>query len=205
LHPSTAIIPIQRHIFAPVFISLLLFAAGGALVKENHCYEKYFYLKKCFCQNFRLPFDCRELSSKMEMNRFCFQNVKERNLFSEERIMTDNVLIVLSCGTDNPNRSTRALFFAQLASKQGKNVSVFLLDEGVYLAKKGIADHIQAATGDSADDHLTYLREFEIPILVCTPCAVARKITEEDLIEGSRLATGDQLIELSCKSAVLSF
>ena len=31
--------------------------------------------------------------------------------------MTDKVLIVLSCGTDNPNRTTRALFFAMVAKK----------------------------------------------------------------------------------------
>ncbi|HSO67742.1 MAG TPA: DsrE family protein, partial [Desulfatirhabdiaceae bacterium] len=66
--------------------------------------------------------------------------------------MTDNIVIALSCGTDNPNRATRALFFAAVAKKQGKNVTIFLLDEGVYLAKKGIAEHLKAATGDAADD-----------------------------------------------------
>ena len=59
--------------------------------------------------------------------------------------MTDKVLIVLSCGTDNPNRATRALFFAMVAKKSGKDTAVFLLDEGVYLAKKGIVDNLQAA------------------------------------------------------------
>ena len=31
--------------------------------------------------------------------------------------MSDRVLVVLSCGTDNPNRATRALFFATVAKK----------------------------------------------------------------------------------------
>ncbi|MFZ0484693.1 MAG: DsrE family protein, partial [Desulfobacterales bacterium] len=61
--------------------------------------------------------------------------------------MNDKVLIVLSCGTDNPNRTTRALFFAMVAKKEGKDTAVFLLDEGVYIAKKGIIENIQAATG----------------------------------------------------------
>jgi len=34
--------------------------------------------------------------------------------------MTDNILIVLSCGTDNPNRSTRAFHLATIAQNQGK-------------------------------------------------------------------------------------
>jgi len=119
--------------------------------------------------------------------------------------MSERVLIVLSCGTNNPNRATRALFFAMVAQKKGKEVSVFLLDEAVYLAKRGIIDHLQAATGDSADDHLPYLQEYHVPLLVCTPCAVTRQITEADLVKGARLAKGDELIDLATGAVVVSF
>ena len=81
---------------------------------------------------------------------------------------------------------------------------MFLLDEGVFLAKKGLIQHVQAATGDKADDHIAFLQEFEVPILVCTPCAVARGIKPEDLIEGAQMATGDKLIAMACESAVIS-
>lgn len=118
--------------------------------------------------------------------------------------MSDKVLVVISCGTDNPNRATRGLFFAMIAHKQGKDTTVFLLDEGVFLARKGMAEHVQAATGDKADDHLTYLQEFDVPVLVCTPCAVQRQITEADLIEGARMATGGEMIDLACASTVIS-
>ncbi len=118
--------------------------------------------------------------------------------------LTDNVLIVLSCGTDNPNRSTRALFLASIAHKEGKNATLFLLDEGVYLAKKGIADNLMAVTGDAGADHLMYLQEYNVPILVCTPCAKSRQISEDDLVEGARMATGVELIHMTCKSAVIS-
>ena len=118
--------------------------------------------------------------------------------------MTDNVVIVLSCGTDNPNRSTRALFLAMAAHQAGKNVSVFLLDDGVNIAMEGLAENIRAATGDSADDHLSYLQANNVPILVCTPCAKSRKISEENMIEGARMATGAELIDLSCNGAVIS-
>ena len=89
--------------------------------------------------------------------------------------------------------------------KKGKDVSVFLLDEGVYLAKRGVIEHLQAATGDSADDHLHYLQEYGVPLLVCTPCAVTRQVTEADLVKGARMAKGDELIDLAVGSAVLSF
>ena len=118
--------------------------------------------------------------------------------------MTNNVLVTLSCGTDNPNRTTRAVFFAMTAHKEGKNVNLFLLDEGVTIARKGMADHIKAATGDSCDDHLSYLQAHGVPILVCTPCAVARQIQADDLIEGARMATGVEMIRLACDAAVIS-
>ncbi|TFG40488.1 MAG: sulfur reduction protein DsrE, partial [Syntrophobacterales bacterium] len=75
----------------------------------------------------------------------------------------------------------------------------------VYLAKRGIIQHMQAATGDSADDHLTFLQEYEVPLLVCTPCAVTRQIAEADLVKGARMAKGDEMIDLACGSTVLSF
>ena len=118
--------------------------------------------------------------------------------------MTENVLIVVSCGTDNPNRSTRAIHLATVAQKQGKNVALFLLDEAVYLARKGAIANLRAATGDVADDLMAHLQAFEVPVLVCTPCAQARQISEADLIDGARMATAMELIDLSCKSAVIS-
>ena len=118
--------------------------------------------------------------------------------------MTNNVLVVLSCGTDNPNRATRALFLATVAHKEGKNVTLFLLDDGVFVARKAIAENIRAATGDACDDHLTYLQANGIPILACTPCAASRQIGEQDLVEGARMATGVELVHLACDAAVIS-
>ena len=77
--------------------------------------------------------------------------------------MTENILITISCGTDNPNRATRGLFLAAVAQKKGKNVTVFLLDDGVYLAREGAAAHLKAATGDSADDSLAHLQAHGVP------------------------------------------
>ena len=118
--------------------------------------------------------------------------------------MNDQVVITLACGTDNPNRATRAIFLAMVAHQEGKQVTLFLLDEAVYLARKGVADHLRSATGDSADDHLAYLEAHEVPILVCTPCAVTRKIPENQLLDNARLAGAAELIGLACDGTVIS-
>ncbi len=116
----------------------------------------------------------------------------------------NNVLITVSCGTNNPNRSVRALHLAQVAHSMGKNVSIFLLDEAVYLARKGVADNLRAPTGDVADDLIAYLQEFEVPIYACAPCAKTRQIKEEDLAEGFQLAPASKMWELACQSTTIS-
>lgn len=117
--------------------------------------------------------------------------------------MAENVVITVSCGTDNPNRATRAIHLATIAQKAGKNVTLFLLDEAVYLAKEGLLEHLRAATGDVADDLMTHLQGHGVAILACTPCCKSRKISEDDLIEGARYATAMELIERSCDDAAV--
>ena len=118
--------------------------------------------------------------------------------------MTNNVVITCACGTDNPNRATRAIHLATIAHKEGKNVTLFLLDEAVYLAKKGLMDNLRAATGDVADDLMAYLQAKDVPVIACTPCAKARGISENDLIDGARMGTAVELINLACDATVIS-
>jgi len=118
--------------------------------------------------------------------------------------MTNNVVITVSCGTDDPNRATRAIHLATVAHREGRNVTLFLLDEAVYLAKEGLLENMKAVTGDSADDLMTYLQANGVPVLACTPCAKARKITEADLIEGARMGTAVELINLIADAAVIN-
>lgn len=117
---------------------------------------------------------------------------------------TDRVVITLACGTNNPNRSVRALHLAQVAHKMGKRVSVFLMDEAVYIARKGIMDHLRAPTGDIADDIVAYLQEFEVPIYACAPCAQSRQISAKDLLEGVTMAPATLLFELADGATVIS-
>ncbi len=118
--------------------------------------------------------------------------------------MTENIVITLACGTDNPNRAARAIHLATVAEKEGKNVTLFLLDDAVWLAKKDILTHVKAVTGDSADDLMTHLQAKEVTIIACTPCAKSRGITEDDLIEGARFGTAVELINLCCDAATIS-
>jgi predicted peroxiredoxin len=121
----------------------------------------------------------------------------------EERVMNENVVITVSCGTEDPNRATRALHLATMAQKEGKNVTLFLLDEAVSLAREGLVENMRAVTGDVAAEHLAYLQETGVEILACTPCCKARRITEEELVKGARFGTAVELINLCCNDAAV--
>lgn len=83
-------------------------------------------------------------------------------------------------------------------------MSLCFAGRGRLSAKKGLIDHLRAATNDVADDLMIYLQANGVPVLVCTPCAKARGISESDLIDGARMGTAIELIHLACDAAVIS-
>jgi len=72
-------------------------------------------------------------------------------------------LFVLGTGMDNPSKGTRCLQLASVAQEQGHEVHVFLVDDGVIYAKKGMAENIVAATGDEMLDHMEKLIAAKVP------------------------------------------
>jgi len=119
--------------------------------------------------------------------------------------MKSGLLIVLNTGLDNPARSTRAFQMAKIAAEKGIDVVLFLVDDAVFLAKKGIAENVKAPTGDELKTYLQFLVENNVPIFVCKPCASTRQIKEDELIANARIETGYTLIDLTMERKVLCF
>jgi sulfur relay (sulfurtransferase) complex TusBCD TusD component (DsrE family) len=114
-------------------------------------------------------------------------------------------LFILGSGLGNSNSPTRCVQFAQVAHQEGHDVSIFLIDEGVIFARKGITENVVAPTGEEMNIAMEYLLREKIPIYVCTPCAKARGITEDVLLEGAQYAVAKKLIELAAESKVFNF
>ena len=114
-------------------------------------------------------------------------------------------LFVLSRGLEDPTRGTRVFQLAKVAKENGNEVNIFLLDDGVAYAIKGLADNVVAPTGDSAKQYLEYLIEQKVPIFVCTPCAKARQLNEVQFLEGAVLSTAKHLLEVAAESKVFTF
>ena len=114
-------------------------------------------------------------------------------------------LFVLSRGMDDPVRATRCIHLAKVAKEEGHEVNVFLLEDGVMIAKVGMADNLKSPTGDELKTALDYLIKAGVPIMACTPCANARHIGQEDLVQSARFEPGKKLIGLAAESKVFTF
>ncbi len=104
---------------------------------------------------------------------------------------------VVSNGPDNPTRATRAMMFACRAVEEGHEVSVFLVDDAVFLVNLDLAANLRSATGDTLMQYMQVLLDKKVPVNVCLPCAKARKLDAETFPEGWVLEKGVEVIRLN--------
>ena len=97
------------------------------------------------------------------------------------------VVINLATGLEDPERVTVAFLVAGAAAKAGKPVTIFLTKEAVRLALPGIA---QGTACDGCPTLPTLAAQYADAggrMLVCPVCFDARKLSEQDLIDGAQM------------------
>jgi predicted peroxiredoxin len=92
-----------------------------------------------------------------------------------------------SRGTDDPTMATLPFMAAKTAKEQGHDVVLWLWNEAVTLGRKGTADHVTGVNLTPVKDLLASVQGAGIPIWVCGACAVARQISEADLVAGATI------------------
>ena len=102
--------------------------------------------------------------------------------------MASGALIVkATAGKNDPERCNQAFTVAATAVASGVPVSLWLTGEATLLALPGQADDFMLAYATPLGDLLeTILRAGSVT--VCTQCAARREISQEDLIDGVRIA-----------------
>jgi len=106
------------------------------------------------------------------------------------------LLFVLSKGFEKAGGATRAMQFAAIAAEQGHRVEVFLIDDAIHWAQVGLAEGIRSTTGEHMKDMIDKLTGRHCILHVCKACADKRLISPDDLIEGARISTGAELVEM---------
>ncbi len=115
------------------------------------------------------------------------------------------IVVTATHGPDDPSRATLAFLAAKAAGEEGDDVVLFLMNDAALLAKRGVADHIQGVGLAPLPELLEALQSLGVDIKVCRPCAEARGITSEALVEGASFAGMYDLIKAVRGSSVLSF
>jgi uncharacterized protein involved in oxidation of intracellular sulfur len=94
-------------------------------------------------------------------------------------------VIAGSKGTDDPTMATLVFIASKAAKEQGHDVIVWLQGEGVALARKGMVDGIQGVGLPALKVVANAVQLLDIPVWVCSACAMARQIGEADLEIGA--------------------
>ncbi len=104
--------------------------------------------------------------------------------------------IVVSEAPYGREKAYTSLRFALTALLDGHKVNIFFVQDGVYVAKKpqnpaefpSILAYLEEAIKEGAN------------VKICTPCANARGISEETIVNGAKLGTMHDLVEWAAKS-----
>lgn len=103
--------------------------------------------------------------------------------------MTTNgkVVINLATGLEDPERVTVALLVAGAAAQAGKQVTMFMTKEAVRLALPNVAQGVACEGCPALPTLAAQYADAGGRMLVCPVCFNARKLNEDDLIDGAQL------------------
>lgn len=110
--------------------------------------------------------------------------------------MADRLLVKVTCGSDDPERSNQGLTVAAAAVAAGATVSLWLAGDGALFVASG-----DRRTADLGLDHATAAGDLVDAVLaggtvtLCTQCATRRRLTAADVLPGVRVAGAAAFVE----------
>jgi predicted peroxiredoxin len=108
--------------------------------------------------------------------------------------MPNKLVIKLTAGADEPERSNQALTVAATGVAAGAEVSLWLTGEGSWFAVPGRAEELELPLASPPADLLRAVLAGG-RVTLCTQCAARRDLTEADVIEGIRIAGASTFVE----------
>jgi len=108
----------------------------------------------------------------------------------------DRVLVVQSNGTGNAERAYATFIFSKVAVSMGKKVTIFLLMDGVSIARKGSAAGVKHPAFPPLDQLMDEMITAGVTMYACELSAKFRGMTQTDLASGVKLAGAATYIQL---------
>ena len=106
------------------------------------------------------------------------------------------LLVHCTHGREDPERATLAFIVGNVAASADQDVVLLLTIDGVWLATRGYADEIQKDGFPPLSEVIQSFRANGGQIWACGSCTKPRGITEDQLIEGAKVVTAANVVEV---------
>ncbi len=100
----------------------------------------------------------------------------------------DKVLVVQSNGIGNAERAYATFIFGKASLSMGKKVTIFMLMDGVSIARKGNAAKVKHPAFDRLDRVMDEVIKAGATVYVCELSATFRNMKQADLVDGAKIA-----------------
>jgi predicted peroxiredoxin len=118
----------------------------------------------------------------------------------------EKIVIISTTGPEFQEKATLPFVVATAAQTVDAKATIILQASAVLLAKKGIAENVNAPGLLPLKKLMETFLELGGELLICNPCIKERHITEEDLIPGAKaIAAGTVVTEVLSAKAVLTY
>jgi uncharacterized protein len=120
----------------------------------------------------------------------------EKKAISSAGVDRDKVLVVQSNGIGNAERAYATFIFSKASLSMGKQVTIFLLMDGVSIARKGNAATVKHPAFERLDKLMAEVLKAGALVYVCELSATFRGMKQADLVDGTKLAGAATYITL---------
>jgi len=108
---------------------------------------------------------------------------------------TEKIVYISTNGPENPEKSSLPFVLANAAMVMEVETMIALQGPAVFLAKRGMLEHVHAAAFAPLKELVESFFEQGGRLVVCVPCIQERKIDVSDLIENAIPMAGGALTE----------
>jgi predicted peroxiredoxin len=108
--------------------------------------------------------------------------------------VADRLVFVLTHGPEDPEKATLPFVMAVAAQASGAEALLIFQSNAVLLLRKGMAEHVPSSSFAPLPDLLNLYREAGGRLFGCVPCLNARRLTADDLIEGTELVAAGTVV-----------
>lgn len=110
--------------------------------------------------------------------------------------MAERIVLMITHGAEDPERATIPFVLATAAQASDVEVLIGLQINGVLLARKGVAETIQAEAFPPLKDLVDIYLENGGQLFVCGPCVKSRGINpESDMLPGAKVVNAATFVK----------